>query len=169
MTQVPIYRAAVQVGDSAGRFASATVRVNATDGKAYVAAADGTARLATDVGALIAATQNMMDVNGTSGWKKYALASDFINDAFAFPAANANLYNSNQFKVTYRTTNNGVPTDESIYIPIHSDGLVIESNGINVDLTDTVPAAYVAALIATGLSSFGTAITAVSEITINDI
>lgn len=168
MAQVPVYRASVQGGGSNSKLGSASVRVNATDGKAYVAAADATARLATDVGVLIAATQNMMAINGTTGWSEYDLASEFVNDAFAFPDEDANLYRSNKFKVTYATTNGGLPVRESIYIPFRSTSSDLESNGMNVNLADTIPAAYVAALVATGISSYGTAITSVIEITVND-
>jgi len=169
MAQVPKYTAAVQLGDSAHRFGSASVFVNAADAKAYVAAADATARLATDVGVLLAATLAMTDANGTSGWKRFAVGSDFINDAFAFPALVPAKYLSNHYKVTYNTTNAGFPTVESIYIPIHAAGVAMESNGVNVDLTDTIPAAYIAALVATGISSYNTAILSVIEITVNDV
>lgn len=169
MAQVPKYIAGVQVGDSAKHLGSASVIVAAADAQAYVAAADTAARAATDVGALLTATLALMGADSTTGWRKYSIQSDFISNAFVYAAKDADLYVSNQWKVTYQTTNAGLPTIESIYIPARTQGGTMESNGVNLTLGSGIGATYAAALVATGLSSFLTAISAVSEITVNDV
>jgi len=169
MAEVAKYIAGVQVGDSAKHLGSASVIVNTADAKAYVAAADATARAATDVGTLLTATLALQGANSTTGWRKWSVQSDFINDGFVYAAKDADLYNSNQWKVTYQTTNAGLPTIESIYIPARTAGGTMESDGIHLTLASGIGATYATALVATGLSSFLTAITAVNEITANDV
>jgi hypothetical protein len=169
MAEVAVYHASVQVGDSAKRLGSFTVRVSASSAKAYVAAADAAARAATVIGILLDDAFDLMDIDAATGWKKYSVESSFISDAFAFPASDADLYLSNKWKITYATTNAGIPVVESIYMPVRATDLPMESNGINLDLTTTAVDNFIAALILPGLSSFGTAITEVLEITVNDV
>lgn len=169
MAEIPVYFASVQVGDSAKHLGSFSVRVSASSAKAYVAAADAAARAATVIGIMLDDAFDLMDINPSTGWKKYSVESSFISDAFAFPAADADLYLSNKWKITYSTTNAGIPAVESIYMPCRATDLPMESNGINLDLTTTAVDNFIAALILPGLSSFGTAINEILEITVNDV
>lgn len=166
-----VFFASVQVAGSSKnqRLASASVRVSPTDARAYIAAADQTARDATKVGLLLDSLIDMTIAAGSNAYKMWRLDSQFINDAYAPPAIDADVYNSNKWKVTYQTTNNGLPTLESFYIPQRETGFVMESNGINVDLTDTEAANLIVQLLDTGVSSYGTAITSVVEIVANDV
>ena len=165
-----VFYASVQVGGSAAnqRLASASVRVGAIDARAYIAAADQTARDATKVGLLLDSLIDMTIAAGSNAYKMWRLDSQFINDAYAPPAANDDVYNSNKWKVTYMTTNGGLPVKESFYIPQRETGFEMESNGVNVVLTDTEAANLITQLLDTGISSYGTAITSVVEIVAND-
>jgi hypothetical protein len=168
MAIVEQFFASVQVADSKGKFASASVRVGAVDARAYVAAADQSARDATKVGLLLDAMLDSMVAAGSQAYKKWSLQSDFVNNAFAAPAVDDNTYNKNAYIVTCLTTNAGIPAYDSFTIPQRNEAWLMESNGENVDLTDTEPANLRTQLIDTGLSKFLTAITDVVEITVND-
>lgn len=168
MAEVMVYIAEVQVGDSAKHKASASVFVGATDAKAWFAAADKAARDASKVGLLLDATLDMMEADGTTGYKSKGVSARAINDAFAFPSKDADIYNSNKWKVTYTTTNAGIPATESIYIPQHTTGQAMESNGVNADISTGDASAYITQLLDTGISSFQTAILTVTEILVND-
>jgi len=135
----------------------------------WFAAANTAARDATDVGILLADTILMLKADGTTGWKSKTVKGQMINDAFVFPGKDADVYNSNRWKVTYSTTKAGVPVVESIYLPQRTDGQTMESNGVNADLTASDAAVFVPAFESTALSSFGTAVIAVLEIVVNDI
>lgn len=168
MGEVAKYIAGVQVGDSAKKLGSASVVVAAADAQAYIAAADATARAATDVGVLLAATLALQGANSLTGWRKWSVQSDFINDAFVYAGKDADLYNSNKWKVTYQTTNASLPVIESIYIPARTAAGTMESDGRHLTLGSGIGQTYANALIATGLSSFLTPITAVNEIVTDD-
>ena len=169
MAIVEQFFASVQVGDSAQRLGSAGgVRVSPTDARAYVAAADQTARDATKVGLLLDSLLDGMEAAGSQTYKMWRLDSYFVNDAFVFPAAGADVYNSNRYKVTGTTTNAGIPALDSFYVPQRNVAWLMESNGINVDLTDTEPANLIVQVLDTALSKYGTAFSAVTEITVND-
>lgn len=168
MSIVLQYFASVQVGDSKGLFASASVRVGETDAKAYVAAADQNARDATKVGLLLDSLLDGTVAAGSQAYKMYRLDAQYINDAFAFPDVDDNTYNNNRWKVTVQTTNAGIPARDSFTIPQRNEAWLMESNGINVDLTDTEPENLCTQVVDTMLSKYGTAVTAVLEITAND-
>jgi hypothetical protein len=167
MAEVEKFIASVEVGDSANKLRSASARVGATDARAYVAAANAAARLATKVGLLLVSLLDMTAAHATDHWKKWALQSDFLNDAFTFEADDAQIYNSNAWKVTYSTTNAGVPAKESIYIPMRNPS--VDTVGIVAQPGDAEYDDLVTQLLDTGLSSFGTAITAVLSVTANDL
>ncbi len=168
MAQVEKFLASIQVGDSAGKFASFSTRVSASSARAYIAAADAAARAATVVGIMLRDAEDLMQVDLASTWKKYSVQADFVNDAFAFPSPGDARYNSNKWKITYSTTNNGLPVVESVYMPLRTQSLPMESNGVNLDLTTPSVSNFIAAFKLPGLSSFGTPILNVLEITLND-
>lgn len=169
MAIVEQFIAGLQLGDSAKKLASGAVRVSPTDARAYLAAADQTARDATKVGLLLDGMIDVTRAAGTNGYKKWTIQSDFINDSFAYPSIDAAIYNSNRWKVTGSTTNNGLPATDTFYIPQYLvTGVVMESNGINADLTDDPVANLVTQVLDTALSKYGTAFTAVLSVERND-
>jgi hypothetical protein len=161
--------ASVEVGDSAGKLASASQRVSEADTKLYVAAANQAARDATDVGLLLITMLDMTAAHGSNHYKKWGIDLAYINDAFTYQDKDDQIYNSNKLKVTYQTTNGGIPTRESVYIPQRRGDFTMADDGVSVVIGTSGPAFdYVTDLVATGLSSFGTAITSVESITVND-
>jgi len=159
--------ASVEVGDSANKLRSASVRVGATDGRAYVAAANQAARDATKVGLLLSSLLDMTAAHATDHYKKWSIQVDFVNDAFSYQPDDDKIFNSNAWKVTYATTNAGLPVKESMYIPMRSPdvttvGIVAQPGDAEYDDLETQ-------LLDTGLSSYGTAITALQSVTANDI
>jgi len=169
MAIVERFMARLQIGGSNGRLASTSQAVGATDARAYIAAANQAARDATKVGLLLDSLIDMTLAEGSNYYKEWGLDSSFINDAFAYPAADADIYASNKFKVTYATTNASLPVIESVYISFRADDVEMESDGIHVVLEDGGKVAnYVTQLLDTGISSYQTAITAVNSITVND-
>lgn len=165
-----VFLASLQVGDSnKGALASGTVRVSPADARAYIAAANQAARDATDVGLLLDAMIDVTRAVGTNQYKKWSVQCDFINDTFAPPSKDAAIYNSNKWKVTFRTTNNGLPTVDTIYIPEYLvAGVTMEADGISASLTVAPMDNLVTQLVATGLSKYGTAITSVVSVQRND-
>jgi len=170
MAQVPVYYASFQLGDSAGKLGSGSFRVSAADAKAYFAAADTAARAATDVGVLLAAALPLTKyASFATCWHMFEVVGRFINDAFVFPDPDDGLYNSNKWKVTFRTTNGGIPATDTLYLPDYAvTGIVMDSNGIDADPADAPVDAFIAALLDTGLSKYNTAITEVLTISRND-
>lgn len=162
------YIAGVQSGDRAKLKASAAVYVSQTDAQAWYAAADHTARMATDVGLLLLALNDAQESDGTNAIYKFYVNMDDINDAYAPPAYTTEVLNSNKIKLTYSTTNNGIPVTESIYIPQRTD-LTKNSDGRSYNITVSPFVNMNTQLVATGLSSYGTAITAIVEAIPNDI
>jgi len=168
MAETEQFIASIQVGDSANKFGSGSVRVDATDARAYIAAANAGARDATKVGLLLAAMLGMSAADGTTGWKKKSVECNFISDAYA-PTNVDGLYNSNKWKVTGLTTNNGLPVSDSFYIPQYLvTGVVMESDGVSADLTDPPASDLVTQVLDTAISKYGTAFTSVISIQRND-
>jgi hypothetical protein len=167
MAEVPVYTAKVTVGDSAKKFSTVGLRVDATDAKAWFAAADTAARAATKVGLLQAAIFNVML---SSQQYSFAVEGEMVNDAHVFPSLESNAFNSNKLNVSYRTTNAGLPRDLTFTIPQREPtSFEMESDGITVVLDDADEVAdLVAQIIDTMVSSYGTAVTAVNKITLND-
>lgn len=168
MATVPQYIASTQYGDSGKHLGSASVYVSATDAKAYVAAADDSARAATKVGLLLTSVSNMTDAAGGVQIKHDEVATIMINGTFAYQDKDDKIYNSNRWRVTGLTTNNGIPVQDSFTIPQRAAGLVMESNGVNVDLGGTEALDLIAQVLDTALSRYGTAFTSVIEIVAND-
>jgi len=169
MAIVEQFIASLQVGDSASKLGSGSVRVSPTDARAYLAAADQTARDATKVGLLLDSFIDVTRAAGTNGYRKYTVESNFINDAFAFPADDAAIYISNKWKVTGKTTNAGLPVIDTFYIPEYLvTGVVMESDGISANLADEPMANLVVQVLDTALSKYGTAFTEILSIQRND-
>jgi len=171
MAIVEKFIASLQIGASNQKLGSVSQRVAPVDARAYIAAADQTARDATKVGLLLDSLIDITIAAGTNIYKKWSLESEFLNDAFAFAPKDGDVYKSQGLKVTYQTTNAGIPTVESVYVWFRRTDYVMDSDGVSVviDGGDNVAIEnYIAQLVDTGLSSFGTAITAVHSITVND-
>jgi len=168
MAEVPVYEAYVVVGDSAKKLARVAVRVDATDGKAFVAAADTAARSDTKVGLLLIAISNLT-LNNPNAVKSRGVDSQFVNDGFTYPAAEDDAYISNKLNVSYQTTLGGLPRQNQFTIPMRDPAeYEMESNGVNVVLEDGADIEDLVTQIAdTMLSLYGTACT-VTEITVND-
>lgn len=169
MAYVEKFLASFQVGDSAKKLASGTMRVSPADARTYLAAANQGARDVTDVGVLLLAGQNITRAGIGNTVAKQSIQADFVNDSFAFPAQGLAVYNSNRWKVTFSTTNNSLPATDSIYLPQYLvTDVEMESNGVNADLTEEPIVSFVNAFVATGLSKFGTAVLEVLSIERND-
>lgn len=170
MAEIATYIASVQVGDSAKKLGSASFIVAAADAAAYIAAADAAARAATDVGVLLDAALNLSRADLLDGWKKWSIQADFLNTLFDFPAVADAIYISNRWKVTFSTTNAGIPTTDTVYIPEYLvTGVIMESDGISAQLSDAPVSDFVTAFEATGLSRFRTPVIDVLSIQRNDI
>lgn len=167
MAIVEKFIASVEVGDSANKLRSGSVRVSPTDARAYIAAANQAARDATKVGLLLSSLLDMTAAHATDHYKKWSVQSDFVNDAFSYQPDTDKIYNSNAWKVTYSTTNAGIPATESMYIPMRNPD--VNTIGIVAQPGDAEYDDLVTQLLDTGLSSFGTPITAVLSITANDL
>jgi len=169
MAETATYIASVQVGDSAKRLGSASFIVNATDAKLYIAAADATARAGTDVGVLLDAALKISRADLLSGWKKWSIQADFLNTLFEYPDQDDGIYISNKWKVTFSTTNAGIPAIDTVYVPEYLiTGVVMSSDGISADLGDAPVSDFVTAFEATALSKYRTAVTEVLSIQRND-
>lgn len=172
MAIVEQFIASLQIGGSNGRLGSCSQRVGAVDARAYLAAADQTARDATKVGLLLDSLIDITLAKATNIYKKYAIESNFINDAFGYAPKDGDVYKSQALKVTYNTTNAGIPVTESVYVYFRRTDYIMASDGVNVVLgvggTNDDVNNYVTQMLDTGLSSYGTAITAVTAITVND-
>jgi len=171
MADVPFYEAYIVVYDSAQKAGRVGLRVDATDGKAYVAAADDAARAATKVGLLLASVGALM-LDHPAVMYKSGVDSGFLNDEFVQPPASDQNYRSNKLKVDYATTNNGAPATGSFSIPMRDPAEYgVESNGINVTIGAGATAEITDLLtqvVDTLQSKYGTAVSAVAEITVND-
>lgn len=169
MAETATYIASLQVGDSAGKLASASFVVGATDAQAYAAAANAGARAATDVGVLLLAALGITQADAASGWRKWSLQSDFLNTLFSYPEADDGIYNSNKWKVTFSTLNAGIPAIDTVYVPEYLiTGVVMDSDGISASLGDAPVSDFVTAFEATALSKYRTAVTEVLSIQRND-
>jgi len=169
MAIVEVGIASFQVGDSAKKLASGSFYVTAAKARLYIAAADQTARDATAVGLLLSTALSITRAAATNQYKKWACGIDFLNDAYAPPAIDAGIYNSNKWKVTGNTTNAGVPAIDTVYVPEYLiTGVVMASDGISADLTDAPVSAFVTQFIASALSKYYTAFTSVISIQRND-
>lgn len=171
MAIVEVYTASLQIGGSNGRLGSCSQRVGATDARAYVAAADQSARDATKVGLLLDSLIDITLAEGTNIYKRYALECSYVNDQFAYAPKDGDVYKSQALKVTYTTTSGGLPVTESNYVYFRRTDYVMESDGVTVNITDGVNTDvenYITQLVDTGISSFNTPITAVLSITVND-
>lgn len=171
MAIVEVFTASLQIGGSNQRLGSVSQRVGAADARAYVAAADQTAREATKVGLLLDSLIDITLAAGTNIYKRYAIECGFVNDAFTYAPKDGDVYKSDALKVTYTTTSGGLPVVESTYVYFRRRDYVMESDGITVNITEGVNVDmenYIAQLVDTGISTFNTPITAVLSITTND-
>jgi len=160
-----------QVLDSANKRGSGSFNVSPADARAYLAAADASARLATAVGTLLA--RAIATTRGSEYAGSVVMPAEvgirWMEDTPVKPATTTAAYISNKWKVTGRTTNAGFPAVDTVYLPEYLiTGVVMESNGISADLADQPVADFVTSFVATALSKFNTPFTAVISIERND-
>jgi len=164
-----IGRATASVLDAAGKQASASFNISVADAEAWVAAADQTARNATNAGKLLRTALNITRATGTDAEKTYEVSKIVINDAAAAPASDSGIYNSNKWKVTGRTLNGVLPAIDTVYVPQYLiTGVVMESDGISALLSDPPVSLFIVEFLATALSKFYTPFTSVLSIQRND-
>lgn len=171
MALVEVGRASYQAIDSAGKESSASFKISAANARAYLAAADAAARLATAAGTLLSRAKAISRVSDNADSDRIFadVGIQWVNDAATKPALASAVYRSNKWKVTGRTTNAGVPAIDTVYVPEYLiTGVVMESNGINADLADQPIADFVTSFVATALSKFNTPFTSVLSISRND-
>jgi len=170
MASVPAYYAVLSVSDSQQRVTNVELRVDATDGKAYVAAADDATRAASKVGLLLDAIFDVINSSlGGVGTKFTGVYTRILNGSWSAFTPDAEVFNSNKLNVSMTTTNAGMPAKVSFSIPQRNPAAYdMESNGLNLDLVDDPETANLVAQINdTVLSVYGTAVSVV-EITVND-
>lgn len=166
MAEQMYYEAQLSLGDRAKKMATFAMRVSAADAQAWFAAANTAARDATNAGLLLDA---VFDVVMSSQYFSKNVVGKAMNDAFVYPSGEAEAYNSNKINVSYSTTLGGLPRNLQVTIPQRdATSYELESNGINIVLTDGDEIEdLVTVMETTGLSPYGTAIT-VTEMTVND-
>lgn len=169
MAYVEKFIASVASGDQTKQIRSVSQAVTPAKARLWFAAADHAARMTTDVGLMLNALNDTQSSDGTTGLNKYSVTGDDYNDAYAPPAVGTDIFNSNQIKLTYNTTNAGLPVTESTYIPQRLDTLTFNSDGKTYDITVAPFPNIETQLIATGRSTYGTAITSLVSATPNDI
>lgn len=171
MAFVAVYYAGVASGDQTKQVRSVPIRVGEADAQAAVAAADYAAFGATKVGLLLKALNDAQASDGTNAIKDWYVEQHYVNDAYAPPPIDSDpeIYNSNKIKLTYQTTNGGLPVTESIYITQRLSDLPRNSDGKSYDITQAPFVNMATQLIDTGLSSYNTPITALVSATPNDI
>lgn len=152
-----------------GLESSASFRVSPANARAYLAAADQSARDASKVGLLLSTALAITSVAGLPDSVKVAahVGIDWISDNLVKPTGS--VYRSNKWKVTGRTTNGVLPAIDTVYIPeALLSGVTMESDGISASLTTNPTLAFVTQFLDTALSKFGTAFTSVLSIQRND-
>lgn len=169
MAYVEKFIASVTSGDQTSQLRSVSIPVTPALARLWFAAADHAARLATGVGLLLQSLNDAQSSDGTTAVQAYNVTGYDMNDAYAPPAVGTDIFNSNAIKLTYRTTNAGLPVTESIYIYQRLDTLTFNSDGKTYDITTSPFANMATQMIASGRSSYGTAITALVSATPNDI
>jgi len=172
MADVGLMKAYLVVQDSAQKKARVELRVGETDAKAYVAALDTAARAATKVGLLLEAVVDLIQDTPDCLYA-WGLDYGFLLDTFSPPIAEDKFYRSNKLKVDYNTLNAGLPATGSFTIPMRDEAAInMESNGINVVVTGAGASAEILDLVTqildTLVSSYSTAVTDVTEVTVND-
>lgn len=172
MADIDFMKAYIVVQDSAQKKARVELRISAADAQAYVAAANTAARAATKVGLLLESIEELI-LDTPDCIYAWGVDYGFLLDTFSPPVPEDKFYRSNKLKVDYNTTNAGLPATGSFTIPMRDESDInMESNGINVTKSGAGATAQILDLVAqvldTVVSSYGTAVTAVSEITVND-
>jgi len=165
------YIAGVSSGDVTKRTKSVALPVTEAKAKLWYAAADHTARMATDVGLLLASLNDAQLSDASPNTiNSYYVHMDDYNDAYVPPTVETETFNKNAIKLTFQTTVGGVPALDTIYIPQRDPAsLTMNSDGKSYDITASPFPNIQTQLLATGRSKFGTAITALIEAVPNDI
>jgi len=169
MAYIEKFEAGVQSGDQTGQKRSASVRVSPALARLWFDAADHAARMATAVGLMLNSLNDAQASDGLNSIYEFYVTGHDINDTYAKPALATNTFNSNSIKLTYSTTNAGIPVTESIYIPQRLAGLPLNPDGKSYNITASPFVVMNTNLIAAGLSSYGTAIIAIVEAIPNDV
>jgi len=170
MADQMVYEAFSGVRDSANKYSEFKIRVGAADAQAYAAAANDGARLATDVGILLAAVE-VFYLGGDTAVEKRGVRIEAVNDAFTPVDPQAEIYNSNKLNIHYTSFVAGLNRGFLVTIPqrdpadytVGTDGVSVVQPGTGAPIDDLVDA-----LSNTGLSLYGTAISPVMDIDVND-
>jgi len=169
MAFVEKFIAGVQSVDQTNQKRSAAIRVSPADARLWFAAADHAARLATDVGLLLLSLNDAQYSDGTSSIYEFYVEGHDISDTVTVPDGDPEVFNSNGIKVSFSTTNGGIPAIDSITIPQRDAGLPLNSDQKTYDITQSPFANMETQMVATGLSKYGTAIIAMLEAVPNDV
>lgn len=171
MAFVEKFIAGISSGDSTQRVRTVSIPVTAAKARLWFAAADHAARLATDVGLLLLALNDCQYSNTTPAMvQSFHVEGWDYNDAFVYPDADDEIFNKNAIKLTFQTTNGGVPALDTIYVTQREPAsLTMNSDGKSYDITASPFVNIETQLIATGRSKYGTAITKLVEAIPNDV
>lgn len=161
--------AGVQSVDQTGQKRSAAIRVAPADARLWFAAADHAARMATKVGLLLLALNDAQYSDGTSAIYEFYVEGHDISDTVVLPDGDPEVFNSNGLKVSFSTTNAGIPAIDSIFIPQRDAGLPLNSDGKSYDIEASPFSNMSVQMLDTGLSKYGTAIIELLEAIPNDV
>jgi len=156
-------------GDRANQVRSVPLFCSFADAVTWASAADHAAAMGTDLGLLMLALNDLQDSDTTDTIQKWYVTLEDVNDAYAPPAFSTEILNSNKIKLTYRTTRASLPVEESVYVTQRKSTLTKNSDGKSYDISVAPFINLSTQMLATGLSSFGTPITAIVEAIPNDI
>lgn len=170
MAYVERFIGSVTSGDQTGQHRSVSVRIAPAKARLWFAAADHAARLATDAGLLLLSLNDVQASDGQPGLFSFNIDYQDQNDAYAKPAIDSGIFNSNMVRVTVQTTNGGLPALDEIYIPQRKDSaLTLQSDGKAYDLTQSPFPNMATQLASSGLSKFNTPILSIVEAVPNDV
>lgn len=148
MAEVPAHVMYVSFLDAANRLSDWQMRIQSASAKAYVAAADDTARAATAVGAALAATMALSELVPAS----YGVRYNFNDDAAAAPAEGLR---GNKIVFGFAGSGRNFVTS----IPGRDMSALTINNGIDVVLADSgAVAAWVTAIETVGADINGNSI-----------
>jgi len=169
MAYVEKFIARVASLDQTGQARSASIGVSPANARLWFAAADHAARLATNVGLLLLSLNDAQASDGGDTILEYTVTGMDMNDAAVSPDGDPEVFNSNGVKITFRTTNGGLPAIDSIFIPQRAAGLPTNTPPKTYDISQSPFVNMATQLIATGRSKYNTAITALLEAVPNDV
>lgn len=137
MAAVTRHYANLTLGDSASKRYNFRIRVNSTDGQAWLEAADPSARAATDIGVMFGKVMALTALN----LEKSSVTLEDTDDAFAFPAPDSNIYGfdklATQLKAGLKNYTLTIPGRDDAAYNVSPDGLTVLIDGAGASAATT--------------------------------